>query len=68
MYPKSTMNLAIHIATFIACVLAMYLAFVVDNAIVNYHLLFQEINPPPTMNIKIVYPTNIAIFNHLLGL
>jgi hypothetical protein len=64
MYPKSTMNLAIHIATFIA----MYLAFVVDNTIVNYHLLFQEINPPPTKNTKIVYPTNIVIFNHLLGL
>lgn len=63
MYPKSNMNLAIHIAF-----IAMYLAFVVDNAIVNYHLLFQDINPPPTMNTKIVYPTNIAMFNHLLGL
>jgi hypothetical protein len=49
MYHKSIINFVIHMASFVACVFAMYSAFVVDNAIVGCHLLLQEMAPPPIM-------------------
>jgi hypothetical protein len=49
-YRNSFMNFVIHMASLVACVLAMYLAFVVDRAIVGCHLLLQEMAPPPIMN------------------
>jgi len=49
MYPKSVINFIIHMASFVACVFAMYFASVVDNAIVGCHLLLQEMAPPPIM-------------------
>jgi hypothetical protein len=50
MYPNSFMSFVIHIASLVACVLAMYSALVVDRAIVGCRLLLQEIAPPPIMN------------------
>ncbi len=50
MYPNSFMSFAIHMASLVACVLAMYLALIVDNAIVGCRLLLQEIAPPPIVN------------------
>jgi hypothetical protein len=49
MYPKSIINFVIHMASFVACVFAMYFTSVVDNAIVGFHLLLQEMAPPPIM-------------------
>ncbi len=49
MYPKSIINFVIHMASFVACVFAMYSASVVDNVIVRYRLLLQEMAPPPNM-------------------
>jgi hypothetical protein len=37
-------------ASLVACVLAMYLALVVDRVIMGYRLLLQEMAPPPIMN------------------
>jgi hypothetical protein len=44
------MSFVIHMASLVACVFAVYLALVVDKAIVGCHLLFQEMVPPPIMN------------------
>ncbi len=52
MYPKSIINFVIHMASFVACVFAMYSASVVDNAIVGCRLLLQEMAPPPIMKTK----------------
>jgi hypothetical protein len=49
MYPKSIINFVIHMASFVACVFAMYFASVVENAIVGCRLLLQEMAPPPIM-------------------
>jgi hypothetical protein len=46
------MNFVIHMASLVACVLAMYSAFVVERAIVGCHLLLQEMVPPPIMNMN----------------
>ncbi len=46
MYPKSIINFVIHMASFVACVFAMYYTSVVDNAIVGCRLLLQEMAPP----------------------
>ncbi len=37
-------------ASLVACVFAMYLALVVDKAIVGCHFLLQEMASPPIMN------------------
>jgi len=50
MYPNSFMSFVIHMASLVACVLAMYSAFVVDKAIVGCRLLLHEVAPPPIMN------------------
>ncbi len=50
MYPNSFMIFAIHMASLIAYVLAMYSASVVDRAIMGCHLLLQKMAPPPIMN------------------
>jgi len=50
MYPNSFMNFVIHMASLVACVLAMYSASVVDKAIVGCRLLLHEVAPPPIMN------------------
>jgi hypothetical protein len=42
MYPKSIINFVIHMASFVACMFAMYSTSMVDNAIVGYRLLLQE--------------------------
>ncbi len=47
MYPKSVINFVIHMASFVACVFAMYSTSVVDNVILGCHLLLQEMAPPP---------------------
>jgi hypothetical protein len=52
MYPNSFMSFAIHMASLVACVLAMYSASVVESAIMGCHLLLQEMAPPPIMNIN----------------
>ncbi len=49
MYPKSIINFVIHMASFVACVFAMYSVYVVDNAIVGCRLLLQEMAPLPIM-------------------
>ncbi len=49
MYPKSIINFVIHMASFVACVFAMYSTSVVDNAMVGCHLLLQEMASPPIM-------------------
>ncbi len=54
MYPKSIINFVIHMASFVACVFAMYSASMVDNAIVGCPLLLQEIAPPPIMKTNLV--------------
>jgi len=54
MYPKSIINFVIHMASFVACVFAMYSASVVDNAIVGYCLLLREMAPPPIMKINLL--------------
>jgi hypothetical protein len=54
MYPNFLMNFVIHMASLVACVFAVYLALVVDKAIVGYHLLFQEMVPHPIMNTNLV--------------
>ncbi len=54
MYLNSFMSFVIHIASLVACVLAMYSASVVDKEIVGCHLLFQEMVPPPIMNTNLV--------------
>ncbi len=41
-------------ASFVACVLTMYSASVVDRTIVGCRLLFQEMAPPPIMNTNLV--------------
>ncbi len=50
MYLNSFMNFAIHMASLVACVLAMYSTLVVDRAIMGCRLLLQEMAPPPIMN------------------
>ncbi len=50
MYLDSFMSFVIHIASLVACVLAMYSASVVDKAIVGCRLLLHEVAPPPIMN------------------
>jgi hypothetical protein len=50
MYPDSFMSFVIHMASLVACVLAMYSASVVDKAIVGCRLLFHKVAPPPIMN------------------
>ncbi len=52
MYPNSFMSFVIHMASLVACVLAMYSASVVDKAIVGGRLLLHEVAPPPIMNIN----------------
>jgi hypothetical protein len=54
MYPNFLMSFVIHMASLVACVFAVYLALVVDKAIVGYHLLFQEMVPHPIMNKNLV--------------
>ncbi len=54
MYPKSIINFFIHMASFVACVFALYSAFVVDNVIVGYRLQLQEMAPPPIMKTNLV--------------
>ncbi len=49
MHHKSIINFIIHLASFVTCVFAMYFASVVDNAIVGYRLLLQEMAPPLIM-------------------
>ncbi len=49
-YPNSFMSFVIHMASLVACVLAMYSALVVDKTIVGCRLLLQEMPPPPIMN------------------
>ncbi len=72
MYPKSI----IHMVSFVACVFAMYSAFVVDNAIISCHLLLQEMVPPPIMKTNPVVDLllsrsppqiHITISKHFLG-
>ncbi len=46
MYLNSFMSFTIHMASLVACVLAMYLASVVDKVIMGYRLLLQEMAPP----------------------
>jgi hypothetical protein len=41
-------------ASFVACVFALYSAFVVDNVIVGYRLQLQEMAPPPIMKTNLV--------------
>jgi hypothetical protein len=48
------MIFVIHMASLVACILAMYLALVIDKAIVGCHLLLQEMVPPPIMNTNLV--------------
>ncbi len=74
MYPKSIINFVIHMASFVACVFAMYSASVVDNAIIGCHLLFQEMAPPPIMKTNLVVdlqdhhpPICITISKNFLG-
>ncbi len=50
MYLNSFMSFVIHMASLVACLLAMYLALVVDRMIVGCRLLLQEMAPPPIMN------------------
>jgi hypothetical protein len=50
MYPNSLMSFVIHMASLVACVLAMYSALVVDKMIMGCHLLLQKMAPPPIMN------------------
>jgi hypothetical protein len=54
MYANSFMSFVIHMVSLVACVLAMYLASVVDKAIVGCRLLFHEVAPPPIMNTNLV--------------
>ncbi len=54
MHPKSIINLVIHMASFVAWVLAMYSASVVDNAIVGCRLLLQKMAPLPMMKTNLV--------------
>ncbi len=49
MYFKSMTNFIIHMASFVACMFAMYSASVVDNAIIGCRLLLQEMAPPLIM-------------------
>jgi len=49
MHRKSIINLVIHMASFVAWVFTMDSASMVDNAIVGYRLLLQEMAPPPMM-------------------
>ncbi len=49
-YPNFFMNFVIHMASLVACILAMYSASVIDKAIVGYRLLLQEMAPLPIMN------------------
>ncbi len=53
-YHNSFMIFVIHMASLVACILAMYLALVIDKAIVGCHLLLQEMVPPPIMNTNLV--------------
>ncbi len=50
MYPISLMNFVIHMASLVACVLAMYSALVINKAIVGCCLLLQKMAPLPIMN------------------
>jgi hypothetical protein len=50
MYPNSFMRFVIHMASLVTYILAMYLASVVDKAIMGCCLLLQEMAPPPIMN------------------
>jgi len=50
MYPNSFMNFVIHLVSLVACVLAMYLASIINKSIMGCPLLFQEMAPPPIMN------------------
>ncbi len=54
MYLKSIINFVIHMASFVACMFAMYFASVADNAIVGSHLLLQEMAPPLIMQTNLV--------------
>jgi hypothetical protein len=53
-YPNSFMNFVIHMASLVACVLAMYSASIIDKAIMGCHLLLQEMATPPIMNTNLV--------------
>ncbi len=48
------MNFVIHMASLVACVLAMYSASIIDKAIMGCHLLLQEMATPPIMNTNLV--------------
>ncbi len=50
MYPNSFMSFVIHMASLVACILAMYSALVVNKTILGCRLLFQEMVPPFIMN------------------
>ncbi len=50
MYPNSFMSFVIHMASLVACVLAMYSACIIDRVIVGCRLVLQEMVPPPIMN------------------
>jgi hypothetical protein len=53
-YPNSFMSYVIHMASLVAYILAMYLALVIDKAIVGCHLLHQEMAPPPIMKTNLM--------------
>jgi hypothetical protein len=46
----SLMSFVIHMASLVACVLAMYSASVINKAIVGCRLLLQKMAPLPIMN------------------
>jgi hypothetical protein len=54
MYPNSFMSFVIHMASLVACILAMYSTAVIDKVIMGCHLLLQEMVPPPIMNTNLV--------------
>ncbi len=54
MYLKSIINFVIHMASFVACVFAMYSVSMVDNVIVGCRLPLQKMLPPPIMETNLV--------------
>jgi hypothetical protein len=54
MYLRYIINFVIHIISFVACVFTMYSASVIDNVIVGYRLLLQQMAPPPIMKTNLV--------------
>jgi hypothetical protein len=54
MYPNFFMSFAIHMASLVTYVLAIYSTFVVDKTIVGCRLLLQEMAPSPIMNTNLV--------------